>query len=131
MSMKVKQGQIWLVNTNRFMSTGENNEFKRPIVLKKFELIEIRYPYAWHFRTLDDYYFHAKENSILKNCIFFGKINENVNFQNIAKLSEIINLCLFEKSKDGENQYCWAKNIKKDQLKEWGLGRLIERGIDS
>lgn len=31
----IKQGQLWVVVTDNFYTSGEGNEFKRPVHLKK------------------------------------------------------------------------------------------------
>lgn len=94
---KVEQGQLWKVISSNFFTSGDYNKFKRKIRLKKGEIIEIRFPYEWHFRTEDNHYFHATEETILKNCKIYGKIIDEVAFQNKANLEEILRLRLFRK----------------------------------
>jgi hypothetical protein len=131
MMQKIEQGQIWIVKSDSFMtsSKGGSNKYKRPIVLTKNELIEIRYPYAWHFRTLDNHYLHAEPDDILKNCELFATIWDNVRFGNKCNLNEIVNssLCDFVK----ENSYVWAHNFNYKYLKDNGLMRLISSFQDN
>lgn len=51
------QSQIWEVITDQFLTSGDNDHYKRPTKLSKGERIEIRFPYAWHFRTIDNFFF--------------------------------------------------------------------------
>ena len=128
---KIEQGQIWIVKTEHFATTnhGSSNKYKRPIVLTKNELIEIRYPYAWHFRTLDNHYLHAEPDEILKHCELFATVWSNVRFGNKCSLSEIINssLCDFVK----ENSYVWAHNFDYKYLNENKLNRLLSSFQDN
>lgn len=98
---KIEQGCIYEILTDNFYTTGERNKFSRPIHLNKHEVIEIRFPYAWHFRTMDNNYFHAEPEMIAKNCNYFGKILSDVCFNNKANLYEIIRLHLYK----GENEH--------------------------
>ena len=96
MEKEIKVGQIWEVTTDEFMTSGESNDYKRPLKLAKGEKIEIRYPYAWHFRTEDSHYLHANSEMILQNCRLFGEIFDKVRFQNKAKFEEILRLRLYD-----------------------------------
>lgn len=95
--IKIEVGQIWEVTTDNFLTSGKNNEYKRPMQLKKGEKIEIRYPFEWHFRTEDNHYFHCTVQMLLENCTIYGKILERIRFSNIAKLEEILRLRLYDK----------------------------------
>ncbi len=96
---KIEQGQIWEIITDNFLTSGDNDYYKRPTKLLRGEKIEIRYPYVWHFRTEDDFYFHATPEMILENCKLFGNVYHNVRFNNKANLDEILRLTLYEKCK--------------------------------
>ena len=96
--------QIWKVTTDLFLTSGEDEAQKnwgRQTLIRKDELIEIRYPYAWHFRTIDNFYFHASHEAILQNCSLYWKIREKVRWNNNAKLEDIIKLNLFDKVDNG------------------------------
>lgn len=95
--INITQGQIWEVTTEHFLTSGNNDKQKRPTKLLKGEKIEIRYPYDWHFRTEDNFYFHAEAETILQNCKLFGIIWEEVMVRNKANLNEIIKLGLYER----------------------------------
>lgn len=92
---KIHQRQIWIVITDSFMTTADYNNYKRPINILRGEKIEIRFPYEWHFRTEDNYYFHATKEMIYENCEYVGEIFEQVAFTNKATLEEIIRLRLY------------------------------------
>ena len=95
---KIEQGQIWEIITENFFTSGEKERERngnRQTKLKKGEKIEIRYPYAWHFRTTDNYYFHASSKMIINNCKLLGKIWGKIRFRNRAKLEEILRLRLY------------------------------------
>lgn len=125
---KITQGQIWIVKTDNFLTSGRSNKFNRPIKVKENELIEIRYPFAWHFRTIDSNYWHAEAEDIYKNCELFGIIWPDVKSGNNCNLSQIINLSLYEN--EGINSYNWAKNFTVDELKSWGLDKLVAHAKD-
>jgi len=96
MEKEITQGQIWEVVTETFFTSGIDDKHRRPTKLAKGEKIEIRYPYAWHFRTEDGFYLHATPEMIIENCKLFGVIWEKVRWQNCAKLKEILSLRLYE-----------------------------------
>lgn len=96
-SEKIEQGQIWEVLTEKFFVNSTKETFEnRKVILGKGEKIEIRYPFAWHFRTIDNIYFQADEDVILKNCKLVGNIWQNVKFKNLARLEDILNLGLYD-----------------------------------
>lgn len=96
--IEIKTGDLFKITTDNFLTSGKEPPTKhnRSVKLNKGEIIEIRYPYAWHFRTEDDFYFHATEKMIIDNCAFHGKIDEKIRSKNKAKLEEILRLDLFE-----------------------------------
>ena len=95
----VEVGQLYIVTTGSFWTSGKNNKFKRSVLLKKGEVIEIRYPYEWHFRTEDNHYFHVNPQVLEKNAVLFGTIWENVRFANRCELEDILKLGLYKKEK--------------------------------
>lgn len=98
--MKIEQGQIWKVETPMIVNydpIGKSEIGKRKILLEKGEMIEIRYPFAWHFRTEDNVYFQADEVNILKNCSFFGTIKDDICSMNRHSLKQILEMELFVK----------------------------------
>ena len=98
MENKIEVGQIWEVITENFLTSGNDDKHHRPTKIRKGEKIEICYPYAWHFRTEDNIYLHATPEMILENCKLVGIIWQKVKWMNLAKLDEIINLHLYDKS---------------------------------
>jgi hypothetical protein len=96
MPIKVEVGQIWEVSTDTFFTSGDKDAHKRPTKLKQGERIEIRYPYAWHFRTEDNIYLHCSEEMLIQNAFLFGIIDYKVRQTNKATLYEILRLSLFE-----------------------------------
>jgi hypothetical protein len=99
MKQIVEPGQIWEVVTDDFLTNKDKRHFNRQIKLEKGEKIEIRYPFAWNFRTMDNNYFHSSEEMILENCRLFGTIIPFVKQANKANLEEILRLKLFEIAK--------------------------------
>lgn len=95
--MKIEVGQIWEVTSDCFLPTDQKEDHNRPVKLATGEKIEIRYPYEWHFRTEDNFYFHATPEMISQNCMLPGVICSNVRSANSATLEEILRLRLFEK----------------------------------
>jgi hypothetical protein len=101
----IQVGQIWQVATNDFWSskksdkvyTGDKKTPRKAIVnLDRDEFIEIRYPFAWHFRTVDGIYLHADPVEIMKNCRLFGTICEDIRFGNRHKLQQILDEKLYK-----------------------------------
>ncbi len=103
---KVEVGQIWELETDTIVNykpLGENPIKGRRVLLLRGEKIEIRYPYAWHFRTEDDIYFQIDEPTLKMNCKLIGYIWSEVRGRNIAKLEEILRLKLWDDYKKVEN----------------------------
>jgi hypothetical protein len=95
----ITQGQIWQVVTHDFWSSGQSHQINKrdaKVNLIKDEYIEIRYPYEWHFRTIDNQYFHAYPVEILKHCRLIGTIKKDVQWKNDKQLLEIINDSLYD-----------------------------------
>jgi len=112
----IKQGQILKIVTDNFTTSGEDTLEKkylgnRAVLLRKHELIEIRYAYEWHFRTEDAIYFHATPEMIASNCEIFGVVDEKIEFNNNASLEEILRLGLYE----GENYYQHGEKRAKER----------------
>lgn len=97
--IKIVQGQIWEVISDRFLTSGKHHAIARQVKLDSGEKIEIRFEYEWHFRTEDNTYFHAPPEMILTNCRLIGKVLEEVSWHNIAHLDEIIRLHLYKEIK--------------------------------
>lgn len=104
----VEVGDLYEIIDDDFFSSGEHRKRKengRSVIVKtnlnKGEIIEIRYPYAWHFRTIDGEYFHAEPEEIESKCKPFGKIKEETRFNNKKSLKEILEENLYDKAKQG------------------------------
>lgn len=100
--MKVEVGQIFEVTSGTFHPEYKNkglHEKKRSLHchLKKGEKLEIRYPFAWNFRTEDNMYLNCPEDYLLKNCKLIGSVKDDVRFNNKANLEEILRLNLWSK----------------------------------
>lgn len=102
--MKIEVRQIWEVITDDFLTSCDKSKYKRPIKLFKGENIEIRYPYHWHFRTEDNEYFHAEPEMIIDNCKLKGIIWERIQWNNKAKLEEILRLRLYDEFKETNHE---------------------------
>lgn len=85
-----------------FWTSGDKNShgFKSKIFIPKGEILEIRYPYQWHFRTQSNYYDHASAEVLVKNCSFFGAVKSDIRFENKHSLSEILEQELYHKRSD-------------------------------
>lgn len=99
---EIKVGQIWEVTSDSFYATMknrngmENRPERKPVLrLLKGEKIEIRFPFAWNYRTIDDIYLSSDEDYILENCKLFGSVDAKIKSNNKAKLEEIIRLQLY------------------------------------
>jgi hypothetical protein len=105
---EIRVGQIWQVVTDDFWSSEKsdrkyidhNQEHKiarkMRIRYQRDEYLEIRYPFAWHFRTVDNIYMHAEPSEILKHCRYIGEIDENIKFGNRHRLAEILEQKLYK-----------------------------------
>lgn len=89
--IRISVGQLYKVDRS-FWTSGEHTSdgLRTKRYITKGSIIEIRYPYEWHFRTEGNVYCHAKPEALIKYCTFFGKIHEDVRFNNKHKLKEII-----------------------------------------
>lgn len=99
---RIGVGQLFIVD-KPFWTTGEDSG--KRLTKSKFvkgDIIEIRYPYEWHFRDEQQEYHHAKTVTLTKNCTFYGKIHEEIRFGNKHNLKEILEQKLFHTSKDFE-----------------------------
>lgn len=96
---KIKQGVLLQVFKDGFFANpafiGKASD-DRPVKMLVGDIIEIRYPFAWHFRTLDNNYYEASEETILEFARPVGTVFENVSFMNKANTEEIIRLHLYE-----------------------------------
>lgn len=93
----IRTGQLWKVTTDNFWTTGKVGQLKRPVKLTKGEIIQIRQTFEWHIRTQDDFYFHATPETILENSELYGEVWPNVRFKNVAELSDILRLKLYDR----------------------------------
>lgn len=91
---KVHVGQIWKVHTafyaNPTSFTKKDGERQIKVMIDVGEYIEIRYSYAWHFRTYDNMYMQVDEPTLVGCCDLHGVIWENVRFNNLASLKVIL-----------------------------------------
>lgn len=102
--MEIKVGQIWQVIDNDFWSSDKDKYFvskefgnrETRIKLHHGEFIEIRFPFEWHFRTVDNIYLHAFPQEILKHCRLYGNINQEVEFANNKDLKQILDKGLYK-----------------------------------
>lgn len=106
--MSIKVGDLYEICSDDFWTSGKssnkiidgrNTTLKTN--LKNGEIIEIRYPFEWHFRTVDSKYFHASPEEINKKCKPFGKIKEDTRFKNKMSLKEILEYKLYDESVQG------------------------------
>lgn len=101
--INIEVGQLFVVE-KAFWTSGNETDggFKVKRFMKKGTVIEIRYPYAWHFRTSGNTYDHATEKTIRLKCSFFGVIHDSIRFGNNHSLSQILKDNLYHKPADFE-----------------------------
>lgn len=103
--MKVEVGQLWKVKKDFWSSGRSHTEAKNgshrevKISIKKGEVIEVRYPYAWHLRTVDGWYFHIAEEKLLSRCKLWAVIDSEIRFGNRHQLKTILEEKLYTKIK--------------------------------
>lgn len=94
---KIEVGQLWEVKSDNFLvnlhASGATGG--RKVLLRRGEIIEVRFPFAWHFRTQDNIYMQAPEPEFREHCKFYGVIWSEVRFNNVAELKDILRLKLF------------------------------------
>ena len=93
---KIEQRELLEVVTP-FLCNQSSEVIKRKIQLEVGEIIEIRFPYAWHFRTIDNVYLQADEDVLAVNTKAYGRVWENVAFRNQCNLKIILDNNLYEK----------------------------------
>lgn len=103
----VKVGDLYQVCTEDFWCTTNKNQIgeddfgrntKYTINFKLGEIIEIRYAYEWHIRTVDNVYMHVDPSELELNCKPFGRIHSDVSFSNGKNLKEILDEKLYDKA---------------------------------
>ena len=99
--IRIRQGHLLCV-TNGFWTSGDDKDygFKCKRFVPKGAIIEIRFPYAWHFRTENNQYYHATEKTLISKCEFFGSVDEEIKFGNKHELKQILEDGLYNKASD-------------------------------
>lgn len=96
---KITVGQIWLVIEEMKAdgrehvtceSCGHTHLENTSIMIPKGTFIEIRYPYAWHFRTVENKYLHSEPEDIINSAKLFGVLHKKVGWENRKTLAEIL-----------------------------------------
>lgn len=90
---KVSQGELYRVIKP---IPTHNSKLNRDVIIEEGEIIEIRYFSPVNFRTLDDHYFSFSETKFLNHVIFFGKVQDDIKFNNKHSLRDILEQKLFE-----------------------------------
>lgn len=89
--IRIETGQLFIVDRGFWTSGNEKDGgFKCKRFMPKGEVLEIRYPYAWHFRTSNNTYDHVDPKILKSKCSFFGVIHNDIRFNNKHKLKEIL-----------------------------------------
>lgn len=87
----IQQGQIWEVAKDGFL--GNRWIIGIPSVKEIIPIgmrLEIRCPYAWHYRTEENKYYQSDEDEILKYCKLIGSVKEATRWHNRHELKEIL-----------------------------------------
>ena len=95
---KIRVGQLLLVE--RSFSVKRNHpkdSFSESVKIKKGSVIEIRFPFEWNFRTECNTYCNCNPELLIKNCSFYGVVNDDVRSGNNHKLADILSDNLFIK----------------------------------
>jgi len=89
--IEIQVGQLLIVDKS-FWSSGHKTKSgrKTKMLYAKGDILEIRYPYNWHFRDEFNNYDHASEKTLRNKCSFYGKIKSNVSFENEKTLKLIL-----------------------------------------
>jgi len=106
----VKVGYLYKVITDNFKDSGKHDDFKNPVEksIPKGYILEIRYPFEWHFRTNKPYkegcsncWGHSCQKEIIENCKLIGQVNSIIQ-ANRSDLSDILENNLFDKYENSE-----------------------------
>ena len=99
--IKIEQGMLLIVKRG-FWTSGDNSDggFRCKRFMPKGEILEIRYPYEWHFRTSSNIYDHAPAKKLMANCEFFGYIKKDIRFENKHQLKSILEEKLYHSAAD-------------------------------
>jgi hypothetical protein len=90
-NIHIKTGML-LVVKKTFWTTAAHkvDTFHVKYQIPKGTILEIRYPYEWHFRFGDNCWAQVPAETLVKCCEFFGVIHEDVRFNNNNSLPEIM-----------------------------------------
>ncbi|CAM0048000.1 hypothetical protein VPHK389_0062 [Vibrio phage K389] len=95
--VRIRVGMLLKVEKSFNVKRNHSNDaFHETVKIRNGSIIEIRYPFAWNFRTECDTYCNATPEAIAKHCTFFGMVTEEVRFGNKHKTAEIIKEKLYE-----------------------------------
>lgn len=99
--IRITQGML-LVVKKAFWTTDAHKVEKFPVkyYVPKGTILEIRYPYEWHFRFGKAIYAQAPPATLVKCCEFFGTVHEDVKFDNKKSLPEIMKENLYYPASD-------------------------------
>jgi len=88
----VEVGQLFRVHTAFFsMIDRIGRKRRQKLEILPGDILEIRYPFEWHFRIDDnDTYAQCSEEVLLSHCDFLGVIDYEVRQNNESPLVEIL-----------------------------------------
>ena len=90
----LKVGTLWVCSKEfEVVFSNDKNKVK---VIKVDEILEFRYPNGVNFRTVDDEYYYSNSGKFLANCDYYGKIEDDVRFNNRHKLKQILEEKLYD-----------------------------------
>ena len=94
--IRVSQDQVWWIEKDMQCVGNPIGKKTRKVTLKAGQPIEIRFSYAWHFRTLNNKYYQVGEDVLRNHCVPVGKIWNDVHFSNGFDLQQIWDMSMFK-----------------------------------
>ena len=96
--MKIDANSLWVVVINmpaRTAKVGISVDNQDDVIIKSGEIIEFRYHYGIHFRTVTNDYYYVDESVLKKHCKIYGHINHDVWLENQTHLDDILKRKLY------------------------------------
>ncbi len=97
--MNVDKCNLWIALNDCLAIWSEVRLGKRKVLINRGEIVEFRYHDPINFRTIDNNYFKMDKKDFYSSFQPYGNILEDIRFNNVATLEEILRLKLFNKIK--------------------------------
>lgn len=89
----INHNSLWIVLKDmpvRTVKVGISEEDQDQVKIKKGDIIEFRYHYGVHFRTVDNDYYFVEQKVLFKHCALYGRVLKEVSWKYEKTLDEIL-----------------------------------------